>query len=95
MDDIKSNRKTVRLTDRTCRYIESYRGENFNVKLENLVADHEERADELRREWELLQAAIADKHQELRAIQDRVMKVRIVETRFVPLVQALEELIQS
>ena len=37
MGELKSNRKTVRLTDKVYRYIEGYRGDNFNDRLENLV----------------------------------------------------------
>lgn len=95
MDELKSNRKTVRLTDKVYRYIEGYRGDNFNERLENLVLDHEERAEELRRDWQLLEAAIGDKRQELRQVQDRLRRVRNVDVRFGPLVEALQQLLNG
>ena len=75
------------------RYIDGYRGDNFNERLENLVLDHEERAEELRRDWQLLEAAIGDKRLELRQVQDRLRKVRNVDACFGPLVDALQQLI--
>lgn len=93
MEQLKVNRKSIRLTDKVCRYIERYRGENFNEKLENLVMDHEERSEDFKREWNMLQAAVADKHQELRLLQEQVRKVRNIDARFGPLVEALMQLL--
>lgn len=93
MEQLKVNRKSIRLTDKVCRYIESYRGENFNEKLENLVMDFEERSEDYKLEWNKLQSAVADKHQELMRLQEQVRKVRNIDVRFGPLVEALIQLL--
>lgn len=92
MDDFKVNRKSIRLTDKVCKYIESYRGDNFNAQLENLVLDFEERRDELVLEWNKLDAMIKDKHQEMMRLQEQLRKARVVDARFGPLVEALVQL---
>lgn len=93
MEQLKVNRKSIRLTDKVCRYIEGYRGENFNDKLENMVLDFEERSEDIKREWNMLQAAVSDKHKELRQLQEQVRKVRNIDVRFGPLVEALTQLL--
>lgn len=95
MEELKVNRKSIRLTDRVCRYIDHYRGENFNDKLENLVTDFEERSENYKQEWHQLQAAVADKHQELMRLQDKLRKVRMVDARLGPLVEAVLQLLKT
>lgn len=90
---MKTNQKCVRLSDRVTKYIEGYRGDNFSEKLENLVLDMEERRDQMVLDWERLQAQISDKYAEMRDVQERVRKVRTVDSRFKPLVDALLDLL--
>lgn len=42
----KSNAKSIRLSDRVMNYIESYRGNGFNEKFENIILDAMESEDE-------------------------------------------------
>lgn len=92
---VKSNQKCVRLSDRTVRYIEAYRGDNFSQKLENYVLDTEERREQLVLEWNRLQAEIQDKRRELEILRGKVLKTSQVDQRFGSLVTALRELLDT
>ncbi len=94
MDEVKSVQKSIRMTPRVYKCVDEYRrGEGFNEKLANLVTDYLEHRDELRADWERLQAAVNDKHAELKAVQDKLRKVREVDARLAPLVTALLDLL--
>lgn len=86
----------MRFTENGVRRVyhgEGYRGDSFNDKLENLVLDYEERSEEIRLEWKRLQAAVADKHQELIRLQEQMRKARVVDARLGPLVEAVVQLL--
>lgn len=87
--------KTVRLDDRVIKYIEVYRGDNFSDKLRNYVLEHEERRDQIVDDWNRLQAQVSDKHEEMKMLQDRVRRLREVDARLKPLVEAVLGLIDS
>lgn len=89
---MKSNQKSVRLSDRVVKYVDGYRGANFSEKLENIVLDMEERHEELVLDWNRLQAQISDKHEEMKKIQEHVRRARVVDQRFAPLIEALLDL---
>lgn len=55
--------------------------------------DYEERGEEIRLEWKRLQAAVADKHQELMRLQEQMRKARVVDARLGPLVEAVVQLL--
>lgn len=93
MDEVKSVQKSIRMTPRVYKCVDEYRGEGFNEKLANLVTDYLDRRDELRADWERLQAAVNDKHAELKDVQNRLRKVREVDARLAPLVTALLDLL--
>lgn len=93
MDEFKSVSKSVRLTPTVHKCIEDYRGDGFNEKLANLVNDFLNHRDELQADWERLNAAVNDKHRELKGIQIRIRKIRELEPRLTPLVNALLDLI--
>lgn len=93
--ETKSVSKSVRMTPRVHKAIEDYRGEGFNEKLANLVTDFLDHRDELQQDWERLNAAVADKHTELKQVQARLRKVRDIETRLQPLVDAVLDLIKE
>lgn len=90
----KSNQKCVRLSDRAVEVVEQYRGDNFSDKLENLLIDYEYKRDEMVRDWNMLQAHINDKHAEMVEVQDHVRRMRNVDVRFGPLVEALLDLMK-
>lgn len=90
----KRNQKCVRLSDRVTKYIEAYRGDNFSEKLENLVLDMSERHDMLVQDWNRLQAQITDKRREMIELQERVRKVKDVDRRLEPLIDALIDLLR-
>ncbi len=52
-----------------------------------------ERREVLRSDWNRLQAAVNDKHAELKAVQNRLRKISEVDARFKPLVTALLDLL--
>ena len=91
--DMKNVQKCVRLSDRVTNYIDQYRGANFSEKLENLVLDMEERRDEYVQDWERLQAQVNDKHAEMVRIQEKVKKLRAVDQRLGPLIDALLDML--
>ncbi len=93
MEETKSVQKSVRMTPRVYKCVDEYRGDGFNEKLANLIGDYLDRRDELRTDWERLQAAVNDKHAELKAVQDRLRKTHEVDARFKPLVVALLDLL--
>lgn len=86
--------KCVKLDQKAVKYIERYRGAYFSEKLENLVLDMEERREQLVQDWDRLQAQIADKHHEVRMVQDRVKKLREVDKRLQPFVESLLDLMR-
>ena len=91
--DMKNVQKCVRLSDRVTNYIDQYRGANFSEKLENLVLDMEERRDEYVQDWERLQAQVNDKHAEMVRIQEKVKKLRAIDQRLGPLIDALLDML--
>ncbi len=93
MEETKSVQKSVRMTPRVYKCVDEYRGDGFNEKLANLVTDYLDRRDVLRSDWERLQAAVNDKHAELKAIQNRLRKIYEADARFKPLVTALLDLL--
>lgn len=92
---MKTNQKSIRISDRVCKYIEGYRGDNFSEKLENLVLDMEDKHDQMVLDWERLQSQIQDKHAEMREVQERVRKTRNVDVRLGPLVEAIVALLPA
>lgn len=90
-----TTQKTVRMDDRVIKYIEAYRGDTFSDKLRNYVLDHEERRDQIVEDWNRLQAQVNDKYDEMRTLQDRVRRMRVVDARLKPLSEALLELLQG
>lgn len=95
MGECKSVSKSIRITPRVHKFIEDYRGEGFNEKLANLVNDYLNHRDELQADWERLNAAVNDKHQELKDIQARLRKIRLVEAELSPLISAVLDLIKE
>lgn len=82
---MKPVQKCVRLSEEAVRYIEDYPGDNFSSKLENLVLDIEHRRSELSE----LDKQLSSKRDELRALTDRIRGYRTVDSRLLPLVNAL------
>ena len=91
---MKNNQKSVRLSDRAVKYIDSYRGGNFSERLENLVLDYEERQEQLVMTWQRLEAEITDKRAEVRRIQERVQQLRTIDARLKPLADAILTLLK-
>ena len=90
-----TTQKTVRMDKQVINYIEAYRGYNFSDKLRNYVLDHEERRDQIAADWERLQAQVNDKHEEMKMLQERVRRMRAVDARLKPLMEALLQLLNS
>lgn len=89
----KNNAKSVRMTDEVLKTVEDYRGNGFNEKYENVVYDFILNREKIQRETELLYAHIAEKRDEMRRVQRRLEKLREVDRRAGPLVDALVALI--
>lgn len=82
---MKPVQKCVRLSEEAARYIEDYPGDNFSSKLENLVLDIERRRSELSE----LDKQLSSKRSELRSLTDRIRGYRTLDSRLLPLVNAL------
>ena len=57
--------------------------------------EHEERRNQIVDDWNRLQAQVSDKHEEMKMLQDRVRRLREVDARLKPLVEAVLGLIDS
>lgn len=90
----KSNHKNVRLSDRAVKVVEQYRGDSFSDKLENLLVDYEYKREQMVLDWNRLQAQIVDKHDEMKAIQERVRRLRLVDARLEALSDAVLDLLK-
>lgn len=95
MEETKSVQKSVRMTPRVYKAVEEYRGEGFNESFANMVSDFMDRREQLVADWNRLQAAVNDKHQELKDIQAQLRKVRTVDARLTPLIDALLDLLKE
>lgn len=82
---MKSIQKCVRLSEESVRYIDSYPGENFSAKLENLALD----VDQRRQLVSDLGSVLMDKQDELRKLSNRIRGYRALDSRLVPLIDAL------
>lgn len=91
---MKSNMKSVRMTDEVFAAVEEYRGNGFNEKFENLVVDFIHGREKMKRDTELLMAQISDKRTEMRQVQQRVQKMRDIEMRLTPLVNSVVALME-
>lgn len=95
-EETKSIQRSVRMTPRVYKAVEDYeRGEGFNEKFSNLVYDFLERREVIKLDWERLQAAVTDKHRELKDLQERLRKIRTVDARLTPLIDAVLDLIKE
>lgn len=90
---MKTNQKSIRMTDEVFQAINEYRGNGFNEKLENMVLDFLKGRDKMVRETELLQSYISDKRIEMRQVQQQLQKMREVEPRVRSLVDAVIALV--
>lgn len=94
MEETKSIQRSVRMTPSVYKAVESYeRGDGFNEKFANMVYDFVERRDVIKLDQERLNAAVNDKHRELKDLQDKLRKVRTVDARLTPLISAVLDLI--
>ncbi len=91
---MKSNMKSVRMTDEVFETVMAYRGNGFNEKFENLVVDFIHGREKMQREVELLSAYISDKRTEQRQVVQRVQNMRNVEMKLTPLVNAVVALME-
>lgn len=82
---MKSIQKCVRLSEEAVRYIESYPGENFSSKLENLAVD----VDERRQLVSDLDVQLSTKQDELRALNKKIRGYRTMDARLMSLIDAL------
>ncbi len=91
---MKNNMKSVRMSDETLETVMSWRGEGFNEKFENLVCDFARGRDQMVHEAELLQVHIGEKRDEMRRVQQRLMKMRDLEPKTAALVNAVVALME-
>lgn len=89
----KNIQKSIRMTEAVFKAVDSYRGDGFNDKLENLLVDYLQGRERFQREIDRLQELVDLKHDELRRIQKRVRDAQVVERRLGPLVDAVADLL--
>lgn len=61
----KNNSKSIRLSDEVLHYIESYRGNGFNEKFENIILDAMESEADRQQRLAFLEQQIADREKKL------------------------------
>ncbi len=77
----KNNSKSIRLSDEVMNYIQSYRGEGFNEKFENIIIDAMESEDRLKQQLEYYENQID-------ITRDKYFLMRAQLQRMEPIVQA-------
>lgn len=92
---MKTNQKSVRLSDEAMKIIEEYSGASFNDKLENFVVYMGGHRADLVETWTILQSQINDKRDEYRNLVRQVNKLREIDRRAEPFVAALVDLLKQ
>lgn len=72
MDNRKSINKSVRLTPKVYNYIESYQGNGFNEKFENIILEAMELEAERKKRIQVLDGMIADKLDDYNTLRDKI-----------------------
>ena len=72
MDNRKSINKSVRLTPKVYNYIESYQGNGFNEKFENIILEAMELEAERKKRIQVLDGMIADKLDDYNILRDKI-----------------------
>lgn len=72
MDNRKSINKSIRLTPKVYNYIESYQGNGFNEKFENIILEAMELEEERKKRIQVLDGMIADKLDDYNTLRDRI-----------------------
>lgn len=73
----KNNLKSVRISDEVLSVVESYQGEGFNQKFENLVIDFKKSRSEREAYLAQLDETIACRKSELKSLLDKISKSRM------------------
>ena len=85
---MKSNQKSVRLSDHVNEVVERYRGDNFSDKFANLVEDFLDQRPMLESQIKNLRADVDHERQEIYRLQARYKQLREVHRRFEALVDS-------
>ena len=72
MDNRKSINKSVRLTPKVYNYIDSYPGDGFNEKFENIILEAMELEEERKKRIKALDDMIADKLDDYNTLRDKI-----------------------
>ena len=67
--DLKCNLKSVRMTDKVYEYIQSFEGDGFNQKFENLVLYFMEQEEQKRERIAELDRELIEKHREIQKLE--------------------------
>ena len=88
----KTNMKSVRLSDEVLEYVESFEGDGFNQKFENLVLFCMKTEKQKRRTIEDYDHMIQLKYRKLNALNDLQRDARIMTKQFLSMQHDLEKL---
>lgn len=88
----KTNMKSVRLSDEVLEYVESFEGDGFNQKFENLVLFCMKTEKQKRRMIEDYDHMIKLKYRKLNALNDLQRDARIMTKQFLSMQHDLEKL---
>ena len=98
MDNRKSINKSVRLTPKVYNYIESYKGNGFNEKFENIILEAMELEEERKKRIQALDDMIADKLDDYNTLRDKIKdldKFLLVAVRANSMIKQLDDVVKE
>lgn len=98
MDNRKSINKSVRLTPKVYNYIESYQGNGFNEKFENIILEAMELEEERKKRIQALDDMIADKLDDYNTLRDKIKyldKFLLVAVKANSMIKQLDDVVKE
>ena len=98
MDNRKSINKSVRLTPKVYNYIESYQGNGFNEKFENIILEAMELEEERKKRIQVLDGMIADKLDDYNTLRDKIKdldKFLLVAVKANSMIKQLDDVVKE
>ena len=98
MDNRKSINKSVRLTPKVYNYIDSYQGNGFNEKFENIILEAMELEEERKKRIQALDDMIADKLDDYNTLRDKIKdldKFLLVAVKANSMIKQLDDVVKE
>lgn len=98
MDNRKSINKSVRLTPKVYNYIDSYQGNGFNEKFENIILEAMELEEERKKRIQALDDMIADKLDDYNTLRAKIKdldKFLLVAVKANSMIKQLDDVVKE